>query len=121
MSDVFRETLLEFAERVEGLHGVSLIGRDGIAIDSVVPAEDSVLESVSAEITGVLSNLSAADLGIEDGTVRQFAVRSNKATIMLSAVTSEYYLLILLSPEGNAGRALFEARKAGFALEKELV
>ena len=121
MSDIFRETLLEFAERVEGLHGVSLIGRDGIAIDSVVPAEDSVLESVSAEITGVLSNLSAADLGIEEGTVRQFAVRSNKATIMLSAVTSEYYLLILLSPEGNAGRALFEARKAGFALEKELV
>jgi len=121
MSDVFRETLLQFAERVEGLHGVSLVGRDGIAIDTVVPAEDAVLESVSAELTGILGNLSAADLGIEAGAVRQFVVQSEKATIVLSAVTSEYYLLILLSPEGNSGRARFEARKAAFVLEKELV
>lgn len=121
MSDVFRETLLRFAENVEGLHGVSLIGRDGIAIDSVVPAEDALLESVSAEITGILGNVSPVDLGIGDETLRQFLVRSEKATIVLSAVTSEYYLLILLSPEGNSGRARFEARKAAFALEKELV
>jgi predicted regulator of Ras-like GTPase activity (Roadblock/LC7/MglB family) len=121
MSDVFRETLMQFAEHVEGLHGISLIGRDGIAIDSVVPAEDSVLESVSAELTGLLSHLSAVDLGLEAGSVRQFVVQSDKATIVLSAVTSEYYLLILLSPEGNSGRARFQARKAAFALEKELV
>ncbi len=121
MSDVFRETLMEFAERVEGLHGVSLIGRDGIAIDSVVPAEDSVLESVSAELTGILSHLSAVDLGLEAGSIRQFLVTSEKATIVLSALTSEYYLLILLSPEGNSGRARFEARKAASVLEKELV
>ena len=121
MSDVFRETLMQFAERVEGLHGISLVGRDGIAIDTVVPAEDSVLESVSAELTGILSHLSATDLGLEPGSVRQFTIQSEKATIVLSAVTSEYYLLILLSPEGNAGHARFEARKAAFALEKELV
>jgi len=121
VSDVFRDTLMQFAERVEGLHGVSLVGRDGIAIDSVVPAEDSVLESVSAELTGILSHLSAADLGLEAGSVRQFVVQSDRATIVLSAVTSEYYLLILLSPEGNSGRARFEARKAASVLEKELV
>ena len=42
-------------------------------------------------------------------------------TVVLSAVTSEYYLLILLSPEGNKGRARFEARKAAIVLEKELI
>jgi hypothetical protein len=36
-------------------------------------------------------------------------------------VTSEYYLLILLSPDGNSGRARFEALKAASVLEKELV
>jgi len=121
VTDIFRETLLSFAERVEGIHAVSLVGRDGIAIDSVVPADDSVLESVSAEMTGILSNLSAVDLAIEPGMVRQFTVQSEKATVVLAAVTSEYYLLILLSPEGNSGRARFEARKAASVLEKELV
>jgi predicted regulator of Ras-like GTPase activity (Roadblock/LC7/MglB family) len=121
MADIFRETLLTFAERVEGLHGVSLVGRDGIAIDSVVPAEDAVLEGVSAELTGILGNLNVTDLGIDAERVRQFVVESEKATVVLSAVTSEYYLLILLSPEGNAGRARFEAQKAAAVLEKELV
>jgi len=121
MTDVFRETLMGFAERVEGLHGVSLVGRDGIAIDSVVPAEDNALEVVSAEMTGILSHLSAADLGIDPANLRQFEVKSDRATVVLSAVTSEYYLLILLAPGAHSARARFEARKAGAILEKELV
>lgn len=121
MADIFRETLLGFAERVEGLHGVSLVGRDGIAIDSVVPAEDGVLEMVSAEMTGILSQLNAADLGIDAVALRSFMVQSERATVVLSAVTSEYYLLILLSPGAYSGRARFEARKAAAILEKELV
>jgi len=121
MSDIFRETLMTFAERVEGVHGVSLLGRDGIAIDSVVPVGDGILEAISAELVGILASFHASDLGIEAETVRQLVVDSEKATVVLSAVTSEYYLLILLSPEGNKGRARFEARKAAIVLEKELI
>jgi hypothetical protein len=36
-------------------------------------------------------------------------------------VTGEYYLLLLLAPEGNFGRGRFELRKAAAALEKELL
>lgn len=121
MSDVFRETLLSFAERVEGLHGISLVGRDGIAIDSVVPSGDGLVEAVSAEWMGILASVDVAELGIEGQPIRQFVVETDKAIIVLSAVTSEYYLLIVLSASGNGGRARFEARKAAAALEKELV
>jgi hypothetical protein len=40
---------------------------------------------------------------------------------ILSRVTAEYYLLLLLSREGNFGRGRFELRKAGLLLEKELL
>jgi hypothetical protein len=36
-------------------------------------------------------------------------------------VTAGYYLLLLLKRDGNAGRGRFELRKAGLALEKELI
>jgi predicted regulator of Ras-like GTPase activity (Roadblock/LC7/MglB family) len=121
MSDIFRETLLAFAERVEGVHGISLVGRDGIAIDSIVPAGDGILESISAELIGVLASFQAADLGIDAQAIRQLLVETDRAAIVLSAVTSEYYLLILMSAEGNKGRARFEARKAALLLEKELI
>jgi predicted regulator of Ras-like GTPase activity (Roadblock/LC7/MglB family) len=106
---------------VEGVHGISLVGRDGIAIDSIVPAGDGILESISAELIGVLASFQAADLGIEAQAIRQLLVETDRAAIVLSAVTSEYYLLILMSAEGNKGRARFEARKAALLLEKELV
>ena len=121
MSDIFRETLMAFAEKVEGVHGVSLVGRDGIAIDSVVPAGGPILETISAELIGIIATFHAADLGIEAETIRQLLVETEKASVVLSAVTSEYYLLILMSPEGNKGKARFEARRAAMVLEKELV
>jgi predicted regulator of Ras-like GTPase activity (Roadblock/LC7/MglB family) len=42
------------------------------------------------------------------------------AITLLSRVTREYYLLLLLAREGNLGRGRFELRKAAAALEKEL-
>ena len=121
MADVFRETLKGLASRVEGVRGVSLIGRDGIAVDTFLQNGRTPLDLVAAEMTGFLKNLSAADLGLETGSVRQFAVVADNAIVVLSSVTPEYYLLMLLSRDGNFGRARYELRKAASVLEKELV
>jgi predicted regulator of Ras-like GTPase activity (Roadblock/LC7/MglB family) len=102
MSDIFRETLLAFAERVEGVHGVSLVGRDGIAIDSVVPSGEGVLETISAEVIGVLASFQAADLGLDAQAIRQLPL--TEAAIVLSAVTPELSA-DSMSAEGKGGRA----------------
>ena len=121
MVDVFKETLRRLATRIPGVRGVSLIGRDGIAVESFMQDGEGPHEPVAAEMTGFLRNLSAADLGLEAGAVQQFAVVADRAIVILSSVTPEYFLLLLLSSDGNLGRARFELRKAASALEKELV
>lgn len=121
---VFRETLEGVAARVEGVRGLSLIGRDGITLESVGLAtggQDAQLEPVAAELTGILKHLMTAESGIEFGIIQQFTIESDSSILILVAVTSEYYLLVLLSREGNFGRARFEARRAAGLLEKELV
>ena len=55
------------------------------------------------------------------GMIQQISVVSDESVAILSRVTAEYYLLLLLSREGNFGRGRFELRKAGLALEKELL
>ncbi len=55
------------------------------------------------------------------GTVQQLAVVTDRVITILSRVTEEYYLLLLLSREGNFGRGRFELRRAALALEKELL
>ena len=39
----------------------------------------------------------------------------------LSAVTSEYFVLMILSRDGNYGRARFELKRAKLQLEDELI
>jgi hypothetical protein len=40
---------------------------------------------------------------------------------LLSAVTPEYFLLLVMRPDGNYGRARHELSKAKYALRDELV
>ena len=39
---------------------------------------------------------------------------------MVSSVAADYYLLLVLGPEGNYGRARFELRRARLLLEDDL-
>jgi predicted regulator of Ras-like GTPase activity (Roadblock/LC7/MglB family) len=52
--------------------------------------------------------------------VEQFSLVTERYTTFLSAVTSEYFILLVLRPDGNYGRARFELRKAKHALQSEL-
>lgn len=121
----FREALEGVAARVEGVRGLSLMGRDGITLESVGSAalagQDPQLEPIAAELTGILKHLMTSESGVDSGIIQQFTIESGSSILILEAVTSEYYLLVLLSREGNFGRARFEARRAAALLEKELI
>ncbi len=119
--NVFQDSLRRIAERVEGTRAVSLVGLDGIPIDSYVSAEGLPMDSLAAE-AGALTKaaLNARSL-TDNGSVHQITVASDRSAAILCRVTEEYYLLLLLARDGNFGRGRFELRKAAAALEKELL
>lgn len=115
----FRAVLQETISRIEGAEAISLIGLDGIAIDSVNPA-GLPLELLSAEFASVLKGLNVSNTELETGEVRQLAVTTDRYVTFLSAVTSEYFVLMILSANGNYGRARFELMRAKTRLQDEL-
>ena len=117
--NVFQDTLRRIAERVEGTRAVSLVGVDGIPIDTFGPGEGISVESVAAEMGSFVKSSRPAEG--EPGAVQQLCLVTDSGKAILSRVTEEYYLLLLLSKEGNFGRGRFELRKAALALEKELL
>jgi predicted regulator of Ras-like GTPase activity (Roadblock/LC7/MglB family) len=116
----FREFLDEFRTTVEGTLAVTLIGTDGIPIDTVA-SEGLPLETISAELTSFLKGLRLSNTELDTGDVRQISVMTDRYTSVLSKVTSDYFLLVILSPDGNYGRARFELAKAKFKLQDELI
>jgi len=119
--NVFGTALARVAERVEGTRAVSLVGADGIPIESWGSPQNLTIETVAAEMSALLQAARRASAASSSGEMREIATVTDGGIAVLSRVTGEYYLLLLLAREGNLGRGRFELRKAAAALEKELL
>jgi predicted regulator of Ras-like GTPase activity (Roadblock/LC7/MglB family) len=116
---VFKRTLQDICDRVEGAVAVSLIGLDGIAIESI-NSDGVPLDVLGAEFGGFIKSI-RPNAELNTGEVLQFALVAEKYITFLSAVTEEYFLLLVMRPDGNYGRARFELARAKHLLRDELI
>jgi predicted regulator of Ras-like GTPase activity (Roadblock/LC7/MglB family) len=117
---VFREVLAGLRDRIEGTMAASLIGLDGIPVETV--GDSGVpLDVLGAEFGGFVKSIRHANTELNTGEVLQFALVTEKYVTFLSEVTPEYYILLVLRPDGNYGRARFELAKAKHLLRDELI
>ncbi len=115
----FRQVLAGIRARVEGTLAVSLIGLDGIAIDSINP-ERVPLDVLGAEFGGFVKSI-RPNPELDTGEVLQFSLVTERYITFLSSVTPEYFILLVLRPDGNYGRARFELARAKVLLRDELI
>ncbi len=116
---MFKQILQGICDRVEGAVAVSLIGLDGIAIESI-NTDGVPLDVLGAEFGGFIKSI-RPNAELNTGEVLQFALVAEKYITFLSAVTQEYFVLLVMRPEGNYGRARFELAKAKHLLRDELI
>jgi predicted regulator of Ras-like GTPase activity (Roadblock/LC7/MglB family) len=115
---VFKDVLRGITSRVEGALAVSLIGLDGIAIESIKDP-DVPLDVFGAEFGGFIKSV-RPNAELNTGEVLQFSLVTEKYITFLSAVTPEYFVLLVLRPDGNYGRARYELARARHLLRDEL-
>ena len=117
---MFRDVLTGLRERIEGAIAASLIGLDGIAVETVGDREIP-LDVLGAEFGSFIKSIRHANTELDTGEVLQFSLVTEKYITFLSAVTTDYYILLVLRPDGNYGRARFELSKAKYLLRDELI
>ena len=117
---MFRDVLNGLCSRIEGAAAASLIGLDGIAVekvsDGVVP-----LDVLGAEFGSFIKSIRHSNTELNTGDVLQFSLVTEKYITFMSEVTPEYYILLVLQPDGNYGRARFELSRAKYLLRDELI
>jgi predicted regulator of Ras-like GTPase activity (Roadblock/LC7/MglB family) len=116
---VFRQTLANIRDRVDGTLAISLIGLDGIAVESL--NENRVpLDVLGAEFGGFIKSIKLSNTELNTGEVQQFSLTTERYLTFLSQVTPEYFILLVMRPDGNYGRARFELARAKNTLAREL-
>ena len=118
--DIFKSTLDGIRSRVAGLKAASIIGSDGIALQTVGEYSQSSLDGLAAEATAFAKSVRVSNTELGSGDLEQFSIVTDKAVTILSSLTPDYFLLLVLARDGNFGRARFETRKARAVLESEL-
>lgn len=118
---MFKQVIKDIQAKTEGCLGVVIMGTDGIPVEQIWQPEgmDANLDVAVAEFTSLLRNAmrTSSDLGLE--RLREMSVLSDTAYFVMRLINDEYFLVVVLKPDGNLGRARFELRCAELVLEKE--
>lgn len=122
----FREHLEGVVSAVDGAVTCSLVGFDGIAVDSFQPdakAEAAAELDLSAAITeygNLLGQLKTTAQTLKTGSVAEVSVNSEKVITIMRMVNADYYVVLAMTPDGNYGKGRYALRLAAPKLAKEL-
>jgi predicted regulator of Ras-like GTPase activity (Roadblock/LC7/MglB family) len=118
---MFLEQLSRISDRIGGVLALSLVAKDGLPVESVSADPDLDIEVLAAELTAQARSINENHRELDVGDVQQLSVTTDRLTLIVSTVTPEYYLLLVLGTDGSYGRARFELRRARLLLEKDLL
>ena len=122
----FASILRGIVEQCGGGLGAALMGSDGIAIEQVVaPRAAGALDADEVSTAGVefgriLDEIRKASDALSGGAVTETVVVLSRFTLVFRSLDEETFLVLVLAPDGNLGKARYLMRRQLVALQKEL-
>lgn len=120
----FAQTLEKIVSTVDGAIACSVMGFDGIAVEThqgkPETADELDLQAAWVEFSNVLSQLKATAETLKTGKVAELSVNTEKVITLMRMVTPEYFVVLALLPSGNYGKARYSLRIHAPQLASEL-
>ena len=108
---MFTEILDRLVRETPGARSATVMGFDGIAIESKDAPDATGNEAAAAvEVAAVTSQLKRAAEGLGAGDVREVALECEGLLTLLRPLTHEYCLALTLGPGGYAGKGRYLMR-----------
>jgi len=114
-SDVLKETV----EKVEGAVSAMIIASDGIPVDEYVSEKLIDLTGLGAEASAMIRDIGYAAENLGLGQAREFSIISDTCGIIMRKINDEYYLALIIKPEGNYGKGRYILKTTVPKIENE--
>jgi len=115
----FTEVLKEAVERVDGAVSAMIIGVDGISVEEYSSEKLVDLTDLSAEASTMIRDIGLAAENLKLGEAQEFSIISDTCGIIMRRINPEYYLALVIKPDGNYGKGRFILKTAIPKLEAE--
>ncbi len=108
----FRTHLESVVNQVEGALGCSVMGFDGISVETHQKEEAAELElnGTWVEYANVLSQLRQAAELLKTGEIQEISVNTESVLTIMRLVSPEYFLVLALRADGNYGKGRYVLR-----------
>jgi predicted regulator of Ras-like GTPase activity (Roadblock/LC7/MglB family) len=118
---LFAETLKKVIDNVEGGIAAVIMGLDGIPVDTYIKLADRVdVNTVAMEFSFILSQVRKAGESLAVGSLEELSVKAQRLLLVCRMISPQYFIAIVMAPEGNFGKARYLARLAQPALVAQL-
>jgi predicted regulator of Ras-like GTPase activity (Roadblock/LC7/MglB family) len=115
----FADILKEVVNGTEGALGALVVGIDGIPVEEYAAGGDLDLQSMTVEYSSLLKEIEKGSQSARLGSTKEVTVIADKAMIMLRRLNDEYFMVLIISPDGNFGKGRFLLRMSVPRLLKE--
>jgi predicted regulator of Ras-like GTPase activity (Roadblock/LC7/MglB family) len=115
----FADIMKEIVQGTEGALGAVVVGIDGIPVEEFSITEDIDLQSMTVEYATLLKEIERGSQASDLGSTKEVTVIAEKAMIMLRRLTEEYFMVLIIKPDGNFGKGRFLLRMSVPKLLKE--
>ncbi|NQZ96277.1 MAG: hypothetical protein HRU01_07190 [Myxococcales bacterium] len=122
----FASILQEIVDRCGGGIGAALMGEDGIPIEQVLatdPVSNPLSEDIGTagvEFGRILDEIRKASDALSGGAVSEHIVVLSRLSLLFRVVDEDTFLVVVLTPDGNIGKARYLIRRSLIALHQEL-
>lgn len=125
----FREQLDQILSNVEGSIACSLMGMDGIPVETRQASHHAIdgnkttvadIQGLMVEYGTLLKTLKKTMQTVDAGTVAEISVNTERILTVARMLTDEYFIVLALCPWGNYGKARFALRVAAPELRRQI-
>ena len=102
--------LVATVRQFDGVQAALVLGRDGLLIDSEANAGVDT-EQIAAYVPAILQSADELGAGAAVGSLRTAVLELETGLAVLSAMSDEVVLLVLLRTDANVGALLYDLRR----------
>jgi len=114
------ENLQGILVELEEAAGIAIVGMDGIIVEEKKRNSQMDLAMLGAEFSGLFKSAGKLSESVEFGEISELMASADRSIVILRRITAEYFLMLVLRPDGNLGKARFVLRRALALLKTEL-
>jgi predicted regulator of Ras-like GTPase activity (Roadblock/LC7/MglB family) len=115
----FGEILRIVVDGTDGALGALVVGLDGIPVDEYSVSSELDIQSMTVEYSSLIKEIEKGSRAVHLGSTKEVTVMAEKAMVMLRRLNEEYFIVLIIKPEGNFGKGRFLLRMAVPKLLKE--